>query len=168
MPGYLGAGKRVDQPGAAFGGIFVELEFCVGAALGDQKAVAGARFEEDIFGPEAREMDGKAGLPGDGPYAERGNGVLPGYGGSKAALEHLTQCAAFDLQRHGIAVNALSPSQAIMTPGVAYYAAEFDELGSADLFADAVVRLAQVDANVVTGRTIGHLDVLDGSFRPYS
>lgn len=111
---------------------------------------------------------GASRLPGDGPYAERGNGVLPGYGGSKAALEHLTQCAAFDLQRHGIAVNALSPSQAIMTPGVAYYAAEFDELGSADLFADAVVRLAQVDASVITGRTIGHLDVLDGSFRPYS
>ncbi|HET9893106.1 MAG TPA: SDR family NAD(P)-dependent oxidoreductase, partial [Mycobacterium sp.] len=33
-------------------------------------------------------------LPGDGPYGDRSGGVLPGYGGSKAALEHLTQCAA--------------------------------------------------------------------------
>lgn len=49
-------------------------------------------------------------LPGDGPYADRSGGVLPGYGGSKAALEHLTQCAAFDLTDHNIAVNALSPS----------------------------------------------------------
>ena len=56
-------------------------------------------------------------LPGDGPYPERSGGVLPGYGGSKAALEHLTQCAAFDLADHNIAVNALSPSKPIMTPG---------------------------------------------------
>ena len=56
-------------------------------------------------------------LPGDGPYPERSGGVLPGYGGSKAALEHLTQCAAFDLADHNIAVNALSPSKAILTPG---------------------------------------------------
>ena len=57
MPGYLGAGKRVDQPGAAFGGIFVELEFCVGAALGDQKAVAGARLEDDVVTLDVREED---------------------------------------------------------------------------------------------------------------
>ena len=42
-------------------------------------------------------------LPGDGPYPDRSGGVLPGYGGSKAALEHLTWCAAFDLQGHHIA-----------------------------------------------------------------
>ncbi|HEY2448196.1 MAG TPA: SDR family NAD(P)-dependent oxidoreductase, partial [Mycobacterium sp.] len=56
-------------------------------------------------------------LPGDGPYADHSGGVLPGYGGSKAALEHLTWCAAYDLAGHRIAVNALSPSKPIMTPG---------------------------------------------------
>lgn len=106
-------------------------------------------------------------LPGDGPYPDRSGGVLPGYGGSKAALEHLTQCAAFDLQDRSIAVNALSPSKPILTPGLAYYAREFDEVASADEFAQAAVRLALVDAQQVTGRTIGHLQVLDGSFRPY-
>jgi 7-alpha-hydroxysteroid dehydrogenase len=106
-------------------------------------------------------------LPGDGPYDDRTGGVLPGYGGSKAALEHLTQCAAFDLQDRNIAVNALSPSKPILTPGLAYYAREFDEVASADEFAQAAVRLALVDARQVTGRTIGHLQVLDGSFRPY-
>ncbi|MCV7197527.1 SDR family NAD(P)-dependent oxidoreductase [Mycobacterium angelicum] len=107
-------------------------------------------------------------LPGNGPYADRSGGVLPGYGGSKAALEHLTQCAAFDLAEHNIAVNALAPSKPILTPGLSYYAREFDDVASADEFARAAVQLALVDPAVVTGRTIGHLQVLDGSFTPFA
>ncbi|OMC22982.1 SDR family NAD(P)-dependent oxidoreductase [Mycobacterium colombiense] len=107
-------------------------------------------------------------LPGDGPYADRGGGVLPGYGGSKAALEHLTQCAAYDLTDHNIAVNALSPSKAILTPGLSYYARNFDDTASEDEFARAAVELVLVDPAKVTGRTIGHLQVLDGSFRPFA
>jgi 7-alpha-hydroxysteroid dehydrogenase len=103
-------------------------------------------------------------LPGDGPYPDRSGGVLPGYGGSKAALEHLTWCAAYDLQGHNIAVNALSPSKAILTPGLSYYAREFDDTSSAEEFARAAVELTLVDPDRVTGRTIGHLQVLDGSF----
>lgn len=103
-------------------------------------------------------------MPGDGPYADRSGGVLPGYGGSKAALEHLTRCAAFDLQDHNVAVNALSPSKAILTPGLSYYTREFDEVSTPEEFARAAVELALVDAGAVTGRTIGHLQVLDGSF----
>ncbi|BBZ45328.1 SDR family NAD(P)-dependent oxidoreductase [Mycobacterium parmense] len=107
-------------------------------------------------------------LPGDGPYPDRGGGVLPGYGGSKAALEHLTQCAAYDLADHHVAVNALSPSKPILTPGLAFYGRQFDETAAADEFARAAVELALVDPAEVTGRTIGHLQVLDGSFRPFS
>jgi 7-alpha-hydroxysteroid dehydrogenase len=110
---------------------------------------------------------GASRMPGDGPYPDRSGGMLPGYGGSKAALEHLTQCAAFDLAGMNIAVNSLSPSKAILTPGVAFYAREFDDLGSEADFAEAAVRLCLVDPAMVTGRTIGHLDVLDGSFRAY-
>ncbi len=106
-------------------------------------------------------------MPGDGPYPDRSGGVLPGYGGSKAALEHLTQCAAFDLADHNIAVNALSPSKPILTPGLAYYARDFVDTAPADEFARAAVELALVDPSKVTGRTIGHLQVLDGSFRPF-
>ena len=106
-------------------------------------------------------------LPGDGPYPDRSGGVLPGYGGSKAALEHLTWCAAYDLQGHNIAVNALSPSKPIMTPGLSYYAREFAEVSQPEEFAQAAVELALVDPEVVTGRTIGHLQVLDGSFRAF-
>jgi len=106
-------------------------------------------------------------LPGNGPYHDRSGGVLPGYGGSKAALEHLTQCAAYDLTDHNVAVNALSPSKPILTPGLSYYARDLDETASADEFARAAVELTLVDPGVVTGRTIGHLQVLDGSFRPF-
>ncbi len=106
-------------------------------------------------------------LPGNGPYHDRSGGVLPGYGGSKAALEHLTQCAAYDLTDHNVAVNALSPSKPILTPGLAYYAREFDDTASAHEFGRAAVELALVDPGMVTGRTIGHLQVLDGSFRPF-
>ena len=106
-------------------------------------------------------------LPGDGPYSDRGGGVLPGYGGSKAALEHLTWCAAYDLAGHGVAVNALSPSKPIMTPGLSYYAREFSEVASAEEFAQAAAELALVDPAVVTGRTIGHLQALDGSFTSF-
>ncbi|SOJ53894.1 7-alpha-hydroxysteroid dehydrogenase [Mycobacterium simulans] len=107
-------------------------------------------------------------LPGNGPYADRSGGVLPGYGGSKAALEHLTQCVAFDLAAHNIAVNALAPSKPILTPGLSYYARDFDDVASADEFAQAAVQLARVDAAVVTGRVIGHRQVLDGSFAPFT
>jgi NAD(P)-dependent dehydrogenase (short-subunit alcohol dehydrogenase family) len=107
-------------------------------------------------------------VPGDGPYSDVSGGVLPGYGGSKAALEHLTSCAAFDLQRHNIAVNALAPSRPIATPGLTYYRNEFASVSPEEEFARAVVELALIDPDVVTGRTIGHLDVLDGSFRAFA
>ena len=107
-------------------------------------------------------------MPGDGPYPDRSSGVLPGYGGSKAALEHLTRCAAFDLADYHIAVNALSPSKPIMTPGLSYYASEFADTAPAGEFARAAVELTMADPGVVTGRTIGHREVLDGSFRPFT
>jgi 7-alpha-hydroxysteroid dehydrogenase len=71
------------------------------------------------------------------------------------------------LAGHSIAVNALSPSKPIMTPGLSYYARGFDDVSSAEEFAQAAVELALVDPEVVTGRTIGHLQALDGSFTPF-
>ncbi len=119
------------------------------------------------FGSMVNITSGASRMPGGGPYPDRSGGVLPGYGGSKAGLEHLTQCAAFELQDHNISVNALSPSNAIMTPGVAYYSRNFDEYGSAGDFAEAALRLALAEPELVTGRVLGHLDVLDGSYRPF-
>lgn len=82
--------------------------------------------------------------------------------------QHLTQCAVFDLADRNIAVNALAPSKPIMTPGLSYYATNFDDTATGDEFARAAAQLAIVDPAAVTGRTIGHHEVLDGSFRPFS
>jgi NAD(P)-dependent dehydrogenase (short-subunit alcohol dehydrogenase family) len=106
-------------------------------------------------------------MPGEGPYPEATEGILAGYGGSKAALEHLTMSAAYELVDQNIAVNALSPSKAIFTPGVAYYSRDFEDFAPPEDFAETAVRLATADPGAVTGRVLGHLDVLDGSFRPY-
>ena len=119
------------------------------------------------YGSIVNITSGASRMPGDGPFPDRSEGVLAGYGGSKAALEHLTQCAGYELADRNIAVNALSPSKAIPTPGVAYYSKVFEDLAPEEDFAEAVVRLALVDPNVVTGKVIGHADVLDGSFRSY-
>lgn len=64
-------------------------------------------------------------------------------------------------------MNALSPSKPILTPGLSYYARDLRDVAPADEFARAAVQLALVDPAFVTGRTIGHLQVLDGTFRAY-
>ena len=110
---------------------------------------------------------GASRAPGEGPWPERSGGLLPGYGGAKAALEHLTLCAAYELTDRNIALNVLSPSKAIPTPGLAYYSPVFEDVGSEVDFAEAVARLAAARPEQVTGRILGHLDVLDGSFRSY-
>ena len=94
--------------------------------------------------------------------------TLPGYGGSKAALEHLTMCAGQDLLCYNVAVNALAPSRPIATPGLSYYRSQLRNTSTDDEFARAAVELALADPTVVTGRTIGHLQVLDGSFAPFT
>jgi 7-alpha-hydroxysteroid dehydrogenase len=54
-----------------------------------------------------------------------------------------------------------------MTPGLSYYAPDFNDVAQAAEFAQAAVELALVDPEVVTGRTIGHLQALDGSFSSF-
>lgn len=120
------------------------------------------------YGAVVNISSGASRMPGDGPYPDRSYGVLAGYGGSKIALEHLTQCAAYDVADKNIAVNAMSPSKAIVTPGVSYYSKEFEDVAPEEEFAEAAVLLSLVDPEVITGKVVGHRDVLDGSFRPYS
>jgi hypothetical protein len=54
-----------------------------------------------------------------------------------------------------------------MTPGLSYYAPGFDDVAQAEEFARAALELTLADPTVVTGRRIGHLQVLDGSFRAF-
>ena len=120
------------------------------------------------YGAIINVTSGASRMPGEGPYPDRSMGVLAGYGGSKAALEHLTWCTAYDLAGRNIAVNALSPSKAIITPGVSFYSKEFNDTAPEADFAEAAVRLALVDPAKITGKVVGHSDVLDSSFRSYA
>src|SRR5262249_43344513 len=56
-------------------------------------------------------------VPGEGPYERPGRPGPLAYGGNKAALHHLTQAVAVEVQAHGVAVNALIPSEPVLTPG---------------------------------------------------
>lgn len=99
-------------------------------------------------------------MPGEGPYANAGGPGPIAYGGNKAALHHLTQCVAVEMQPHGIAVNVLSPSEPVITPGNLYAAAGETNWASPEAFAEATVRVALADANEVTGRLLWDHDVL--------
>lgn len=126
-----------------------------------------ADMESAGYGSIINVTSGASRMPGEGPYLKRNLGSLAGYGGSKAALEHLTLSAAYEVNDLPIAINALSPSKAIRTPGVAYYNKEWAEFDTDTNFAEAAIRLAFVDPRQITGRILGHCDVLDGSFKPY-
>jgi 7-alpha-hydroxysteroid dehydrogenase len=85
--------------------------------------------------------------------------VLPGYGGNKAALEHLTRAVAWEMRPFGIAVNALLPSVAIASPGLEVLGNYDGELP--DVFAEAALRLAKGSAETITGAIIFHHDLLE-------
>jgi NAD(P)-dependent dehydrogenase (short-subunit alcohol dehydrogenase family) len=99
-------------------------------------------------------------IPGEGPYERAGTSTGFAYGGNKAAMHHLTEAVAFEMAPHNIAVNALLPSEPVLTPGnlVAYQGD--DDWASADDFAEATVRLALADPSVTTGQILWSEDVL--------
>ena len=99
-------------------------------------------------------------IPGEGPYADAGRPGPIAYGGNKAALHHLTQCVAIEMQPHGIAVNVLSPSEPVITPGNLYAAADEKNFASPEDFAEATVRVALADASETTGQLLWDADVL--------
>jgi NAD(P)-dependent dehydrogenase (short-subunit alcohol dehydrogenase family) len=99
-------------------------------------------------------------VPGEGPYPHPGVAGGFAYGGNKAALQHLTQSVAFEMQPHGIAVNALLTSAPVLTPGNLVAAPNVKNWASPEDFAEAVVRLAVVSPDVMTGWVVHDDDVL--------
>jgi 7-alpha-hydroxysteroid dehydrogenase len=98
--------------------------------------------------------------PGQGPWRGAGGPTPFAYGGAKAALEHLTQAVAFEMQPHGISVNALMPSLPVATPGLAVTSPGTDSsLPMAD-FCAAALRLLAAPATQVTGCVAYSEDVL--------
>jgi 7-alpha-hydroxysteroid dehydrogenase len=99
-------------------------------------------------------------IPGEGPYQSPGGPTAFAYGGNKAALEHLTRAVAFEVAPHGVAVNALSPSAPILTPGNLIAAPATAEWASAEEFAEAAVLLALATPETLTGTIAFSDDVL--------
>jgi 7-alpha-hydroxysteroid dehydrogenase len=98
--------------------------------------------------------------PGEGPWPGAGGPTPFAYGGAKAALEHLTQAVAFEMQPHGVSVNALMPSLPVATPGLVVTAPGIDaSLPMAD-FCAAALRLLAAPASQLTGRVAYSEDVL--------
>jgi NAD(P)-dependent dehydrogenase (short-subunit alcohol dehydrogenase family) len=91
------------------------------------------------------------------------------YGGNKAALQHLTQSVAFEMAQHGIAVNALSPSQPVLTPGNAVAMPQQTDWASPEDFAEATIRVALASPREMAGRLLWSDDILHpGLERPDS
>jgi NAD(P)-dependent dehydrogenase (short-subunit alcohol dehydrogenase family) len=99
-------------------------------------------------------------IPGEGPYERSGPAPSLAYGGNKAALQHLTQSVAFEMAQHGIAVNALSPSQPVLTPGNAVAMPEQTDWASPEDFAEATIRVALASPREMAGRLLWSDDIL--------
>ena len=98
--------------------------------------------------------------PGPGPYADVGVPTLAAYGGNKAALEHLTQCVAYELAPYGVAVNALLPSRPVSSPGLENVSPDIEDAEDPADFAEAVVQLCLATPSTRTGQLAYHHDVL--------
>jgi NAD(P)-dependent dehydrogenase (short-subunit alcohol dehydrogenase family) len=99
-------------------------------------------------------------VPGEGPYERSGSPGPLAYGGNKAALHHLTQTVAQEMQVHGVSVNVLSPSEPVITPGTLVAVQGETDWASPEDFAEATLRVALVDAHEVTGQLLWSDDVL--------
>ena len=98
--------------------------------------------------------------PGEGPWPAADAPAPFAYGGAKAALEHLTQAVAFEMQPHGVSVNALMPSLPVATPGLVVTSpGTAGQLPMAD-FCEAALRLLAAPAAQVTGHVAYSEDVL--------
>ncbi len=98
--------------------------------------------------------------PADGPY-QHTSGTTPfAYGGSKAALEHLTRAVAYEMQPHGVSVNALMPSMAVATPGLLYQAPDLPQQVSMESFCEAAARMLAAHSDEMNGQVLYSEDVL--------
>jgi citronellol/citronellal dehydrogenase len=85
-------------------------------------------------------------------WARRGGTV---YGMCKAALERLSTGLAAELYDDNIAVNALSPSQVVPTPGTIFHHLTTEDDPNSEppsVMAEAVLRLCSAEPQALTGR----------------
>jgi citronellol/citronellal dehydrogenase len=88
------------------------------------------------------------------PFATLPGGTV--YGMCKAALERFTTGLAAEVYADGIAVNALSPSGLVLTPGVLHHKLDRftppDRVEPVEVIVDAALALCTGDPAVLTGR----------------
>jgi 7-alpha-hydroxysteroid dehydrogenase len=100
-------------------------------------------------------------VPGAGPYRTSGPAGAFAYGGNKAAMHHLTQAVAAEMQQYGIPVNVLMPSEPVLSPGNLYAGAGDIDYASPERFAEATLQVALADATVTAGQLLWSEDVLE-------
>jgi NAD(P)-dependent dehydrogenase (short-subunit alcohol dehydrogenase family) len=105
---------------------------------------------------------GAARHPNGPPYQPRRGGTV--YGMVKAALERFTTGLASEVWDDNIAVNALSPSRVVATPGVVVHRlippGMEDQAEPVEVMAEAALRLCSGDPKVLTGRIAYSQDLL--------
>jgi NAD(P)-dependent dehydrogenase (short-subunit alcohol dehydrogenase family) len=79
------------------------------------------------------------------------------YGGSKRAVEAMTEGFAAELQSDGIAVNSLKPVSIIQTPG---YLAGTPEIPPSDSYVEAAILLVLQSAEAFTGRVHNDAEII--------
>jgi len=89
------------------------------------------------------------------------------YGGTKRALEAMTEGFAAELKQQGIVINALKPVSAIETPGFLFAQLPRDEQGSdmldlppPDSYVEAAILLALQTTDTFTGRVHNDAEVI--------
>jgi citronellol/citronellal dehydrogenase len=104
-----------------------------------------------------------AGLHPKPPYTRRGGGTV--YGMCKAALERFTTGLAAEVFEDGIAVNVLSPSSVVATPGVVHHRlipkGMEDRAEPVEVMAEAAYALVTGDPAVLTGKIAYSQQLLD-------
>src|SRR5919199_2942415 len=92
--------------------------------------------------------------PSGPPFTSRGGSTV--YGMCKAAIERFSSGLASEVYEDGIAVNALSPSGLVPTPGVVFHGltrgVPEDRLESPEVMAEAAYALCTGDPARLTGR----------------
>jgi NAD(P)-dependent dehydrogenase (short-subunit alcohol dehydrogenase family) len=100
-----------------------------------------------------------------GPPYRRGLGGGTVYGMCKAALERFTTGLAAEVHPDGVAVNVVSPSGLVATPGVVHHGLDRgvpeDRLEQPDVMAAAVLALCSGDPGELTGRITYSKQILD-------
>src|SRR5262249_37917511 len=101
----------------------------------------------------------------EGPPYQRGLGGGTVYGMCKAALERFTTGLAAEMHADNIAVNAVSPSGLVPTPGVVHHGLDrnvpVEFLEPVEYMAGAAYALCTGDPSTLTGRVTYAKPILD-------